>query len=78
MPERRRLSWAQRNVIDNDCIAWVGRDQKGRPVVQAWYLGAAIQPPDADQRPPGSVLKQWAITRRGDAINVTYSQMEPL
>jgi hypothetical protein len=78
MPERRRLSTAQHDVIDNDRIAWVGWDQKGRPVVEAWYSGASIQSPDPDLRPPGAVLKRWAITRRGDQVNVSYPEMEPL
>ncbi len=78
IPERRSLSMAQHHVIDNDNVAWVGWDQKARPVVRAWYFRASIQSLDPARRAPGSVLKQWAITRRGDAINVTYPQMEPL
>jgi hypothetical protein len=78
MLERRSLSMAQRDVIDNDNVAWVGWDQKDRPVVHAWYFRASIQSLDPARRAPGSVLKQWAITRRGDAINVTYPQLEPL
>jgi hypothetical protein len=69
---------AQRHVIERDGVDWVGWDQKGRPVVSAYYFRGAIQSLDPAQRAPGSVLKQWSITRRGDAVNISYPQMEPL
>ncbi len=46
MTDQRKLSTAQRDVLDNDNVTWVGWDQKGRPVVTAHYHGGVIQPAD--------------------------------
>lgn len=74
MTDQRKLSTAQRDVLDNDNVTWVGWDQKGRPVVTAHYHRGVIQPADPERRDPRSRLRQWTITRRGDAINVTYPE----
>jgi hypothetical protein len=72
MTDQRKLSTAQRDVLDSANVTWVGWDQKGRPVVTAHYHGGVIQPADPERRDPRSRLRQWTITRRGDAIHVTY------
>jgi hypothetical protein len=68
----RRLSPGQRRVIGSEGVEWVGWDSRGRPVVKAYYYSGFLQPLDPDQRNSGSTLRQWAIKRDGEPIDVTY------
>jgi hypothetical protein len=70
-PIRPRLSVAQRRVVNNDDVSWVGWDDKNRPVVSAWYYAGLIQPQDPERRNKESELRTWAMTKNGDPTDIT-------
>jgi hypothetical protein len=66
-----KLTRAQRQVINNDDVDWVGWDAKDRPVVNAYYHAGLLQPREQSRRNKESKLRTWAIARNGDAVDVT-------
>lgn len=66
----RKLTGAQKRVIDNDDVAWVGWDAKNRPVVNAYYFAGFLQPRAKDRRNAEAKLKTWAIKKDGDPTEV--------
>src|ERR1700755_780406 len=62
MTDQRKLSTAQRDVLDSANVTWVGWDRKGRPVVTAHYHGGGIQPADPERGGSRAGLRQAEIT----------------
>jgi hypothetical protein len=66
---RRRLTGAQKRVIDSDDVNWEGWDAKGRPVVGAYYYAGFLQ--NRATANPESTYRSWALKKNGDPTDVT-------
>jgi hypothetical protein len=67
---RARLTGAQRRVLDNDDLGWVGWDVKRRPVVIAFFHDGVLQRWDMPHS--RSILCRWAILRNGQRVKPAW------